>query len=53
MGTGHVISTTINASTGLCTTEDWIMYYPLMGEGLPGPQAGTRSSECNNAIRQD
>jgi hypothetical protein len=34
-------------------TEDWIMYYLLMGEGLPGPQAGTRPSECNNAIRQD
>jgi hypothetical protein len=30
-------------------TEDWIMYYLWLGEGL----AGTRSSQCNNAISQD
>jgi hypothetical protein len=30
-------------------TEDWIMYYLWLGEGL----AGTRSSERNNAIGQD
>jgi hypothetical protein len=32
--------------TGLCTTYGWV-------KALPGPQAGTRSSERNNAIRWD
>jgi hypothetical protein len=32
--------------TGLCTTYTWV-------KALSGPQAGTCSSERNNAIRQD
>jgi hypothetical protein len=30
-------------------TEDWIMYYLRLGEGM----AGTRSSKRNNVIGQD
>jgi hypothetical protein len=33
----------------LTFTEDWIMYYLWLGEGL----AGTRSSQRNYAISQD
>jgi hypothetical protein len=30
-------------------TEDWIMYYLRLGEGIDG----TRTSQSNNAIGQD
>jgi hypothetical protein len=35
-------------------SEVWIMFYLLLGAGPQGEGlAGTRSSECNNAIGQD